>query len=81
MPGPLIKTTIVRTGVRFKSRQRKKTEVYIRTGDPMDKAGAYGIQGRAAAFIEGIEGCYSNVVGLPLSEMMDILKSLGVRLR
>lgn len=76
-----IKSTLVRTRVRFKPLSEEDIEVYIGTDDPMDKAGAYGIQGRAAAFIEGIEGCYSNVVGLPLSEMMDILKSLGVRLR
>ncbi len=76
-----IKSTLVRTRVRFKPLSEEDIEVYIGTGDPMDKAGAYGIQGRAAAFIEGIEGCYSNVVGLPLSELMDILKSLGVRLR
>lgn len=75
------KTTLVRTRVRFKPLSEEDIEVYIGTGDPMDKAGAYGIQGRAAAFIEGIEGCYSNVVGLPLSEMMDILKSFGIRLR
>lgn len=76
-----VKTALVRTRVRFKPLSEEEIEVYIGTGDPMDKAGAYGIQGRAAAFIEGIEGCYSNVVGLPLSELMDILKSLGVRLR
>ncbi len=76
-----VKSTLVRTTVRFKPLSDEEIEAYIATGDPMDKAGAYGIQGRAAAFIEGIEGCYSNVVGLPLSELMDILKSLGVRLR
>lgn len=76
-----IKSTLVRTSVRFKPLSEEDIDVYIGTGDPMDKAGAYGIQGRAAAFIEGIEGCYSNVVGLPLSELMDVLKSLGVRLR
>lgn len=75
------KTALVRTRVRFKPLSEEDIEVYIGTGDPMDKAGAYGIQGRAAVFIEGIEGCYSNVVGLPLSELMDILKSFGVRLR
>jgi septum formation protein len=74
-----VKSTLVRTKVRFKPLTDEDIEAYIATGDPMDKAGAYGIQGRAAAFIEGIEGCYSNVVGLPLSELMDILKTLGVR--
>ena len=70
-----LKTTVVRTRVRFKPLSDEDIDVYIATGDPMDKAGAYGIQGRAAAFIEGIDGCYSNVVGLPLSELTDILKS------
>lgn len=70
-----VKTTVVRTRVRFKPLSDEDVDAYIATGDPMDKAGAYGIQGRAAAFIEGIDGCYSNVVGLPLSELMDILKA------
>lgn len=74
------KLTLVKTKVTFKPLSEEDIDAYISTGDPMDKAGAYGIQGRAAAFIEGIEGCYSNVVGLPLSEMMDILKALGVRI-
>lgn len=72
-----VKTTIVRTTVRFKQLTEEEIDAYIATGDPMDKAGAYGIQGRAAAFIEGIEGCYSNVVGLPLSELVEMLKSFG----
>jgi len=72
------KTTLVKTRVRFKYMSDEEINAYIATGDPMDKAGAYGIQGRAAAFIERIEGCYSNVVGLPLSELMDMLKSFGV---
>ena len=70
------KTALVKTTVRFKPISDEEINAYIATGDPMDKAGAYGIQGRAAAFIDGIEGCYSNVVGLPLSELMDILKTL-----
>lgn len=72
-----IKKTIVRTRVRFKPLSGEEIKSYIATGDPMDKAGAYGIQGRAAAFIEGIDGCYSNVVGLPLGELAEILKSFG----
>jgi septum formation protein len=50
---------------------------YIKTGEPMDKAGAYGIQGRFAAFIEKIEGDYTNVVGLPLARVYHELKKMG----
>lgn len=72
-----IKKTLVRTKVRFKPLSDEEINAYAATGDPMDKAGGYGIQGRAAAFVDGIEGCYSNVVGLPLGELAEILKSFG----
>ena len=48
---------------------------YIRSGDPMDKAGAYGIQGPFAAYVDGIEGDYANVVGLPVSAVYQELKN------
>ena len=52
---------------------------YIASGEPMGKAGAYGIQGRAAAHIEQIRGSYSGIMGLPLFETAALLRSLGVR--
>lgn len=54
---------------------------YWETGEPADKAGAYAIQGKAAAFIARIEGSYSGVMGLPLYELVEILKKIGVRAR
>jgi septum formation protein len=51
----------------------------VATGEPMGKAGAYGVQGRAAAHIEQIRGSYSGIMGLPLFETAALLRSLGVR--
>jgi septum formation protein len=50
---------------------------YVGTGEPMDKAGAYAVQGLASRFIEGIDGSYSNVVGLPIASVYNLLKQLG----
>jgi septum formation protein len=51
-------------------------EAYVATGEPMDKAGAYAIQGQASKFVDRIEGCYFNVMGLPLALVYKHLKSL-----
>ena len=54
-------------------------EAYVASGEPMDKAGAYAIQGLASKFVERVEGCYFNVIGLPLSLVYRHLKSLETR--
>ena len=70
--------TYERTAVRFKPLTGQEIAAYIATGEPMDKAGAYGIQGRASLFVEGIDGDYFNVVGLPVCTLGKLLSSLGV---
>jgi septum formation protein len=63
------------TAVRFLALSDEEIAAYVATGEPMDKAGAYGIQGRAARWIPRIEGCYFNVVGLPLALVATLLES------
>jgi nucleoside triphosphate pyrophosphatase len=65
------------TAVRFLSLSDEEIAGYVATGEPMDKAGAYAIQGRAAKWIPRIEGCYFNVVGLPLALVAAMLESIG----
>ncbi|MBO4350299.1 MAG: septum formation inhibitor Maf [Proteobacteria bacterium] len=65
------------TSVFFTHLSQARIMNYIRTGEPMDKAGAYGIQGRAAGFVSHIEGSYTNVVGLPLCETLAVLEEMG----
>lgn len=74
------KTAYSTTRVWFRTLRDDEITSYIQTGEPMDKAGAYGIQGRAALFVNKIEGCYFNVVGLPLAELGRILTESGVKI-
>jgi septum formation protein len=69
------------TGVRFLTLSADDIADYIATGEPMDKAGAYGIQGRAARWIPRVQGCYFNVVGLPLALVSVMLESIGFKPR
>ena len=66
----------VETKVFFSKLTDEEINAYIDTGDPFDKAGAYGIQGKAGIFIEKIEGCYYNVVGLPLNKLNKMIKKV-----
>jgi septum formation protein len=68
---------VVRTRVHFLPISSVEIQQYVASGEPMGKAGAYGIQGRAARFIDWIEGSWSNVVGLPVATVDQMLKRLG----
>jgi septum formation protein len=68
------------TRVHFREMTTEEISWYISTGEPMDKAGAYAIQGIGALFIEKIQGSFTNVIGLPLSDLYYDLKEFGIRL-
>lgn len=69
------KTTFCKSSkVTFYKLERDEVKRYVRTGEPMDKAGAYGIQGKGSLFVESIEGDYFNIVGLPLASVVRELK-------
>lgn len=76
----LIDTFHVRTIVDMIPMTMAQINAYIKTGEPMDKAGAYGIQGRGAAYIQDIAGDYYNVVGLPISTVLTRLANMGIDL-
>ncbi len=71
---------IERTEVRFRPLSDAEIDRYIATGEPMDKAGAYGAQGWASLFVEHLDGDFFNVMGLPLCALGKLLKQLGVDL-
>lgn len=68
-----------RTIVRMRELVDERIRRYVASGEPMDKAGAYGIQGLGSTLVEEIEGCYFNVVGLPLALLSDLLEKYGIR--
>ena len=69
---------VEKTDVEFYPLTKEQILSYIATGEPMDKAGAYGIQGWGALLVKGIHGSYSNVVGLPLGTLIRMLMEMGV---
>lgn len=73
-------TRVAVTKVWFRNLTREEIVSYVATGEPLDKAGAYGIQERGALLVQKIEGCYFNVVGLPLSLLGEMLVDFGIDL-
>lgn len=69
------------TTVHINHMSEKEIEAYVKTGEPMDKAGAYAIQGRFASYVKGINGDYNNVVGFPAAHLYQALKQEGIDLR
>lgn len=73
-----VQTAFECTQVSFNEMTDAEIERYIDSGEPMDKAGAYAVQGKAAAFIQGLNGCYFNVVGLPVHRLYRMLQEWGL---
>lgn len=80
LKGDKHETRVVTTAVTFRDITDEEISAYIKTGEPMDKAGAYGIQGRASKFVSGISGDYFNVVGLPVCELCLMLKEFDINI-
>ena len=80
MYGDEVVNTTVTTTLRMRHLSDAEIRAYIATGEPMDKAGAYGVQGRACIFVVGIDGDYYNVMGLPVCTLAGILRKFGVKL-
>ena len=72
-------TGIAETIVHFRKLTKEEIEAYAATGEPLDKAGAYGIQGLGALFVDRIDGDFYNIIGLPLCAIAESLKEFGIR--
>lgn len=73
-----IDSFVCETKVKFSKLSKNQIDNYIKSNEPMDKAGAYGIQGLGGVFVEKIDGCYYNVMGLPLNKLNTFLCSYGL---
>jgi septum formation protein len=78
VPGGRQAISYAETRVQFRSVETTELARYVATGEPLDKAGAYGIQGKGAFLVEKINGCYFNVVGLPVAKFITMLGEFGV---
>jgi septum formation protein len=76
--GRLAEEVLGRSTVSFRALTSEEIDAYVATGEPLDKAGAYAIQGGAAGFVERVSGSYTNVVGLPIDEVRELLRRHGL---
>jgi len=74
-----VESTVERTAVRFRTLSPGEAAAYVATGEPLDKAGAYGIQGAGASLVLGVEGDFFNVMGFPVQRFQELLERLGWR--
>lgn len=72
------KSGVCSTEVKFRTLSDEEINAYIETNEPMDKAGAYGIQERACLFAESVQGDYFNIIGLPIAQICPVLREFGV---
>jgi septum formation protein len=79
--GKKLRSAVEEVRVRFRTLRAGEIDEYIATGEPMDKAGAYGIQGYGATIVECIDGDYFSVMGLPLARLVGLLRDVGVKYR
>jgi len=79
--GKKLRSSVEEVQVRFRHLRDEEIAAYVATGEPMDKAGAYGIQGYGATIVERIEGDYFAVMGLPLVRLVSLLRDLGINYR
>lgn len=79
--GRKLRSAVEEVRVKFRRLRKDEIDAYIGTGEPMDKAGAYGIQGYGATIVERIEGDYFAVMGLPLVRLVGLMRDIGVRYR
>jgi septum formation protein len=74
----IYKTKVIQSAVQFKTISPKEMDWYVSCDEPYDKAGGYAVQGKGACFIQSIRGSYTNVIGLPLCEVLEALKIFGM---
>jgi septum formation protein len=77
LPGNAVRSAVENSAVTFSRLSEEEIDAYVASGEPMGKAGAYAIQGLAGRYIPKIEGCYFNIVGLPLARLYALLRELG----